>query len=52
MIPITTAQQILLALGVPDTKVFLGHKMGKSPSHTKRGPGRLHQQGKRKEAAE
>lgn len=43
------AQQILLAIGVPETKVFFGHKLGKSESNTKRGPGRKHKQG-RKEA--
>lgn len=48
MVPITLAQQILLALGVPDTFVFLAHKKGKSRSHTRKGPGRVHQQGKPK----
>ena len=45
MTPITTAQQIMLALGVPDVKVFMGHKLGKSETNTKRGPGRRHKQG-------
>ena len=48
MKPVTLAQQILLALGVPDTLVFLAHKKGKSRSHTRKGPGRIHQQGKPK----
>lgn len=46
---LTRAQQILLAIGVPETKVFFGHKLGKSETNTKRGPGRKHKQG-RKEA--
>ena len=45
MMPLTTAQQILLVLGVPETKVFFGHKLGRSESNTKRGPGRKHKQG-------
>lgn len=43
-----TAQQILLALGVEPQVVLLGHYKEKSRSHTKKGPGRMHQQGKPK----
>lgn len=46
---LTRAQQILLAIGVPDTKVFFGHKLGKSETATKRGSGRKHKQGHRKD---
>lgn len=45
MVPITTAQQILLLLGMPEEKVFFGHKLGRSESNRKRGPGRKHRQG-------
>ena len=44
------AQQLLMAIGVDHTVVMLGHHRDKSPSNTKKGPGRKHQQGKRKEA--
>lgn len=42
--PINMAQQLLIFFGVPETKVFFGHKLGRNPSTTKRGPGRKHQQ--------
>ena len=45
MIPLTTAQKLLIAFGVPDTKVLFGHKLGKSESNRKKGPGRKHKQG-------
>lgn len=45
---LTRAQQILLVLGVPETKVYFGHKLGKSETATKRGPGRKHKQGHQK----
>lgn len=45
MMRVTAAQRLLLALGVDHTKVFLGHTQDKSPSYTKKGPGRKHQQG-------
>lgn len=45
--PINRAQGILLMLGVPETKVFFGHKLGCNESNTKRGPGRKHKQGKK-----
>ena len=41
------AQQLLMALGVDHTVVMLGHHREKSPSNTKKGPGRKHQQGSR-----
>lgn len=44
---LTLAQQILLAYGVPESKVIFGHMMGKSESNRKKGPGRKHKQGKR-----
>lgn len=44
---LTRAQQILLALRVPETKVFFGHKLGRNESNTKSGPGRKHKQGKK-----
>jgi hypothetical protein len=47
MLPLTTAQRIMLALGVPETSVLFGHKMGKSESNRKKGPGRKHKQGVR-----
>lgn len=47
--PTNMAQSILLMLGVPETKVFFGHKLGKSETNTKRGPGRKHVQ-RRKDA--
>lgn len=43
------AQRILLALGVQHVAVFLGHHREKSRSHTKKGPGRMHVSGKRKD---
>lgn len=46
MKPLTTAQRLLIALGVDPQTVTLGHYRGKSYSPTKRGPGRRHQQGK------
>ena len=39
------SQIILLSLGVPMITLQLGHKQGKYPSNTKRGPGRFHVQG-------
>jgi hypothetical protein len=42
----TLAQRILIALGVDPQKVLMGHLVGKSKSHTKKGPGRTHAQGK------
>jgi len=47
MIPIKTAQQLFIALGVDPQTVFIGHRVGRSRSYTKRGPGRIHQQGRR-----
>ena len=47
MLPLTTAQQMLLAFGVPETLVLFGRKMGKSETNRKKGPGRKHKQGKR-----
>lgn len=47
MKPLTLAQSLLLAFGVPETTVLFGHKMGKSESNRKKGPGRKHKQGKR-----
>lgn len=42
----TVAQMMYLHLfNVPETKVFFGHKLGRSESNTKRGPGRKHKQG-------
>lgn len=48
MTPPTLAQRLLLALGLEPQAILLGHKSDKSPSFTKKGPGRKHQQGKRK----
>ena len=47
---INAAQMILIALGVPETQVLLGVYSHRSPSHTKKGPGRYHKSGKDKEA--
>jgi hypothetical protein len=42
----STALQLLSALGVLPKTVFVGaRKASKSPSHTKKGPGRKHSQG-------
>ena len=46
------AQKILIKLGIPDTIVTLGHYKGLSRSHTKKGPGRYHGQGKLNENKE
>lgn len=50
MIPLTTAQQIYIALGVDQFRILLAHKSNRMPSHTKKGPGRFHKQGKIKKA--
>jgi len=42
----TTAQRLLMALGVDPQTVLLGHRVGKSYSYTKRGPGRKPGHGK------
>ena len=47
MKPLTYAQALLIAFGVPETSVLFGHKMGKLESNRKKGPGRKHKQGKR-----
>lgn len=44
---LNTAQQLYRFLGVPETKLTLGHLILKSASHTKSGPGRKHSQGKK-----
>jgi len=49
MKPLTTAQRLLMALGVEPMRVIMGHHVEKSRSHTKKGSGRRHQQGKRKQ---
>lgn len=36
----------MIGLGVNPTMLLTGHKVGKSRSATRKGPGRLHQQGK------
>lgn len=51
MMPINAAQQILIALGVPDLQVLLGTRPYVSKSHTKKGPGRKHLNGKKKTEA-
>jgi hypothetical protein len=43
---INLAQRLLIALGVDPAVVLLGHKQERTRSNTKRGPGRLHRQGK------
>lgn len=45
---VTTAQQLMLAMGVDFGVVMLGGHRQKMPSHTKKGPGRYHKQGKAK----
>ena len=45
--PTNMAQGLLLLFGVPETKVFFGHKLGRSESPTKKGPGRKHKQGRK-----
>ncbi len=47
MKPLNTAQRLLESIGVP---VAPSTARAKMPSHTKKGPGRRHQQGKKKEA--
>lgn len=39
------AQKLMMAMGVPHDRLTLGHKLGRQPSHTKKGPGRKHLQG-------
>lgn len=39
-IAVTKAQSILLRMGVPYELVTLGHRKGRLPSFTKKGPGR------------
>lgn len=51
MMPANAAQRLLMALGAEPQIVLLGHYREKNRSHTKKGPGRRHMQGKRKEAA-
>lgn len=46
---INEAQRVLIACGVDHQVVLLGHIKERSRSHTKKGPGRVHQQGKPKE---
>jgi len=46
------AQRFYIALGINPIIVMLGHKVGKARSFTRRGPGRVHQQGKLQEEAE
>lgn len=41
----TLAQKLLIILGVDAAKLIV-HSKGKMPTHTKRGPGRKHSQGK------
>lgn len=41
----TTAQQILVALGVPANVVLFNHHKDKNPHFSKKGPGRKHSQG-------
>ena len=48
MKPLTIAQMMYLHLfKVPETNVLFGHKLGRSESNTKRGPGRKHKQGQK-----
>lgn len=46
MTPLTPAQKLLIALGADPDRVLFGHHVEKSSSHTKKGPGRKHKQGK------
>lgn len=46
MTPLTTAQQLLIALGVHPDLVLLAHHIGRSETNTKKGPGRRHVQGR------
>ena len=43
---VNRAQRILIACGADPQVVLLGHLREKSRSHTKKGPGRVHQNGK------
>ena len=47
MLEPNTAQQILIACGVDAQRLFLGHLVERSRSFTKKGPGRIHQQGRK-----
>lgn len=48
MKPFNTAQKLLATLGVDPLKLMLGqHKRGRLPSNTKKGPGRIHLDGKK-----
>lgn len=46
MKPLNQAQRILITLGVDPQVVLLGHYREKSRSNTKKGPGRMHMNGK------
>lgn len=46
---INEAQRVLIQCGVDHQVVLLGHVRDRSRSHTKKGPGRVHQNGKPKE---
>ncbi|WP_334157898.1 hypothetical protein [Oryzomicrobium sp.] len=46
MKPLNQAQRILIALGVEPQVVLLGHCREKARSNTKKGPGRMHMNGK------
>jgi len=48
MFTLNKAQQIYVFLGVDRMKLLLGHYKELSDSHTKKGPGRKHLQGKKK----
>lgn len=39
------AQFLMLRMGVDPAAILLAHHVGKSRSHTRKGPGRVHQQG-------
>ncbi len=47
------AQKLMVRMGVDSTVVLLAHKTPKfSKSHTKKGPGRIHKQGRDVEVEE
>lgn len=50
---LNAAQQILAALGVDHLRLVVGgHKRGRLPSNTKKGPGRIHLEGKKEQEEE
>lgn len=53
MKPLNKAQQLLIALGFDQMRIIFGsHKRGRLASNTKKGPGRIHLDGKKESEEE